>query len=383
MPSSSHQDGRATPVRILIVIGTRPEAIKMASVVAALKARRDVDCLVCSTGQHGAMLAETLADLGYAPDVGLDIMDVSRTLAEGLSAALLRLDEVIAAYGPDWVLVQGDTTSAAAGALAAFLRKVKVGHIEAGLRTGVAHAPFPEETYRRMISTVATLHFAPTQAARENLLRENIRAADIRVTGNTVIDALYAMRDRLKVEPLASRLDREFAWLGGDARRTLLVTAHRRENFGAGLRRLCDALLQLARRTDVEIVFPVHRNPAVRTPVQELLGARPHVHLLEPQSYSRFVHLMTRAHLLVTDSGGIQEECAALGRPALVIRDTTERQEGISTGTTRLIGTETERIVSEVARLLDDAAAHDAMARASSAYGDGAAGRRIAEALFA
>jgi UDP-N-acetylglucosamine 2-epimerase (non-hydrolysing) len=374
-------DGRTAPSRILIVIGTRPEAIKMASVIAELRARQDVECVVCSTGQHGSMLTETLEDLGYAPDQRLDIMDASRAPARNLSVALHRLDEAIAAYGPDWVLVQGDTTSAAAGALAAFLRKVKVGHIEAGLRTGTAWDPFPEEAHRRMISTVATLHFAPTQEARDNLLRENIRAADILVTGNTVIDALYAMRERLKVEPLTSRLTREFGWLDR-TRRTLLVTAHRRENVGAGLQRLCDALMRLAQRSDVEIVFPVHLNPAVRVPVRTHLEGIPHVHLLEPQPYSSFVHLMTRAHLLLTDSGGIQEECTALGRPALVVRDTTERGDGVRSGTTKLIGSETDQIVSEVTRLLDDASAHEAMSRASGVFGDGTAGRRIVESLF-
>lgn len=381
MTSPDCPDGRTAPSRVLIVIGTRPEAIKMASVIAELKARQDVECVVCSTGQHGSMLTETLEDLGYAPDQRLDIMDASRAPARNLSVALQRLDEAIAAYGPDWVLVQGDTTSAAAGALAAFLRKVKVGHIEAGLRTGTAWDPFPEEAHRRMISTVATLHFAPTQEARDNLLRENIRAADILVTGNTVIDALYAMRERLKVEPLASRLTREFGWLDR-TRRTLLVTAHRQENVGAGLQRLCDALMRLAQRSDVEIVFPVHLNPAVRTPVRTHLEGIPHVHLLEPQPYSCFVHLMTQAHLLLTDSGGIQEECTALGRPALVVRDTTERGDGVRSGTTKLIGSKTDQIVSEVTRLLDDASAHEAMSRASGVFGDGAAGRRIVESLF-
>ncbi len=381
MTSPDCPDGRTAPSRILIVIGTRPEAIKMASVIAELRARQDVECVVCSTGQHGSMLTETLEDLGYAPDQRLDIMDASRAPARNLSVALHRLDEAIAAYGPDWVLVQGDTTSAAAGALAAFLRKVKVGHIEAGLRTGTAWDPFPEEAHRRMISTVATLHFAPTQEARDNLLRENIRAADILVTGNTVIDALYAMRERLKVEPLTSRLTREFGWLDR-TRRTLLVTAHRRENVGAGLQRLCDALMRLAQRSDVEIVFPVHLNPAVRVPVRTHLEGIPHVHLLEPQPYSSFVHLMTRAHLLLTDSGGIQEECTALGRPALVVRDTTERGDGVRSGTTKLIGSETDQIVSEVTRLLDDASAHEAMSRASGVFGDGTAGRRIVESLF-
>jgi len=383
-PGASHMHSparRAGPLRIFIVIGTRPEAIKMASVIAALRSRRDVECRVCSTGQHGLMLTRTFEDLGYAPDQSLDILDAGRTLAGNLSVALQRLDEALAAYAPDWVLVQGDTTSAAAGAMAAFLRKVRVGHVEAGLRTGISADPFPEEAYRRMISTVTTLHFAPTQQARENLLRENIRAGDILVTGNTVIDALFAMRTRLNEEPLASQLEREFNWLDS-RRRILLVTAHRRENQGAGLRHLCEALLQLAHRSDIEIVFPVHSSPVVHQPVRALLEARPHIHLLEPQPYSRFIHLMTIAYLVLTDSGGIQEECTALGRPAFVIRDTTERAEGIQAGATRLIGCSPAQIVSEVTRFFDDASVGHNRLQASATFGDGSAGRRIVESLL-
>jgi len=369
--------------RVLLVVGTRPEAIKMAGVVSALRAAGGIEWHLCSTGQHQTMLTETLGDLGLAPHTDLGIMNDARNLSEIAAIAMQRLDAVIARYEPDWVLVQGDTTTAFAGAMAAFHRRVAVGHVEAGLRTWNRYSPWPEEINRKLVGAIATRHFVPTPAARENLRREGVPDADIVVTGNTVIDALLEMRARIERDPqLKAAIESEFAWLDR-SKRLILVTGHRRESFGEGFRQICTALAAVAEREDVEIVYPVHLNPNVRGPVGQLLGDKARIKLIDPLRYSRFVYLMSRADILLTDSGGIQEESPTLGKPALVMRETSERPEAIASGAVRLVGTKAERIVAEVARLLDDPVAYAAMTGRRNPYGDGTAGRKIIEALTA
>jgi UDP-N-acetylglucosamine 2-epimerase (non-hydrolysing) len=366
----------------MLVVGTRPEAIKMAGLVYELRRLGTIDWALVSTGQHRSMLDETLADLGIQPDVELRIMERASGLSEITAVALQSLTPVIADYAPDWVLVQGDTTTAFVAALAAFYQKVPVGHVEAGLRTWDRYSPWPEEINRKLVGAIATRHFAPTSWARDNLLKEGVKSEDIVVTGNTVIDALLHMRARLSADKeLIAALRMEFDWLDG-SKRLILVTGHRRESFGEGFREICLALKRLAARTDVEIVYPVHLNPNVRGPVHEILDREPRIHLVEPQGYSRFVYLMDRAHILLTDSGGIQEEGPSLGKPVLVMRHTSERPEAIQAGSARLVGTNAESIGREVGRLLDDPEAYASMARHQNPYGDGSASRRIIEELM-
>ncbi len=368
-------------MKLLIVIGTRPEAIKMAGLVAALRRRPGVEWRVCATGQHGTMLDETMAELGLVADVNLGIMKSASGLPAITAAALLGLGPVIESFKPDWVLVQGDTTTAMAASIAAFYQKVPVAHVEAGLRTWDRYSPWPEEVNRKIVGAVAAKHFAPTETARANLLAEGVPAEDVVVTGNTVIDALLAMRERTRTEPaLAQALKAEFAFLDPE-RPFILVTGHRRESFGDGFRQICLALREIARRGDVDVVYPVHLNPNVRAPVSELLSGEPHVHLLEPLGYSRFVHLMDRARILLTDSGGVQEEGPSLGKPILVMRDTSERPEAISAGSARLVGARADSIVAAVDELMSDPAAYAAMARPRHVYGDGLASERILAVL--
>lgn len=370
-------------MKVLLIIGTRPEAIKMAGLVYELRRRPDISWRLVSTGQHRSMLDETLDDLAIKPDLDLGIMQRSSSLADTTALAMQGLDPVIRDMAPDWVLVQGDTTTAMVGALAAFYHRARIGHVEAGLRTGNLSSPWPEEANRRLVGAIATRHFAPTTVARDNLLREAIAPETISVTGNTVIDALLDMQRRTREDVgLAAALQREFGWLDG-ARRMILVTGHRRESFGDGFRQICLALKRIAARGDVEIVYPVHLNPSVRGPVHELLGDDPAIRLIEPQRYSRFVHLMSRAHLLLTDSGGIQEEAPSLGKPVLVMRDTSERPEAIAAGTSRLVGTRVDDIVAQVGALLDDGGLYARMSRGVNPYGDGQASRRIIEDLSA
>lgn len=362
----------------MVVFGTRPEAIKMAPVVAALKATPGLETLVTVTAQHRQMLDQVLDLFGIVPDVDLDLMTPGQQLP-GLFAAILQgMSEVFARQRPDLVLVHGDTSTTLAAALAAFYARVPVGHVEAGLRTGNLAAPWPEEANRRLTAPLAALHFAPTSAARDNLLREGIDATQVHVTGNTVVDALLSVAERIASEPArADALAAGFDFLDRD-RRLVLVTGHRRENFGAGFEQICLALRDLAARGDVQIVYPVHLNPNVQDPVQRLLSGVPGVHLIEPLDYLPFVYLMTRAHLILTDSGGIQEEAPSLGKPVLVLRQTTERPEAVEAGTVRLVGTNRATIVTEASHLLDDPAAHAAMAMAHNPYGDGQAAARIA-----
>jgi UDP-N-acetylglucosamine 2-epimerase len=362
----------------MVVFGTRPEAIKMAPVVAALRATDGIETLVCVTAQHRQMLDQVLDLFGLVPDDDLDLMAPGQSLPDLFARILTGMTVVLEARRPDLVLVHGDTSTTLATALAAFYARVPVGHVEAGLRTGDLQAPWPEEANRRLTAPIAELHFAPTMRARDNLLGENLPAVGIHVTGNTVIDALLAVVGRIKAEPaLADSLAARFPFLD-PGKRLVLVTGHRRENFGQGFEQMCLAIRDLAERGDTQLLYPVHLNPQVQAPVNRILGGVAGVVLMEPQDYLPFVYLMTRAHLILTDSGGIQEEAPSLGKPVLVMRDTTERPEAVEAGTVRLVGTDRARIVAEATRLLDDAGAHATMARANNPYGDGRAATRIA-----
>lgn len=367
-------------MRILSVFGTRPEAIKMAPLVKAIDADADLTSLVCVTGQHRAMLDQVLALFQIVPDYDLDVMVPNQTLNGLVSRVMAALDPVLEAARPDRVLVHGDTSTALAAALCAFHRRIPVGHVEAGLRTYDLAQPWPEEMNRQVADRLCDLLFAPTPVAADNLRGERL-SGRILVTGNTVIDALFLALSRIDTDaPLRSALDQDFAFLD-PSRRLVLVTGHRRENFGAGFIAICEALARLAARADVEIVYPVHLNPNVREPVHRLLDGHSNVHLIAPLDYLPFVYLMRRSHLVLTDSGGVQEEAPSLGKPVLVMRDVTERPEAVAAGTVELVGTNADRITAAVARLLDDPARHGQFARRSNPYGDGQACRRIAAAL--
>jgi len=363
--------------RMLSIFGTRPEAVKMAPVVAELAAAPDFESLICVTAQHREMLDQVLDLFAIRPDFDLDLMQADQSLADLTAAVIHGLDPILNEVKPDWVLVQGDTTTVMAAALSAFYHRARLGHVEAGLRTDDKWQPFPEEINRRVASVVADLHFAPTARARQNLLREGVRPERILVTGNTVIDAL------LRVAELP------YAWDSGPLRqvpldrRLITVTAHRRENFGAPLEAVFEALRTLAEefRQDVHLVYPVHRNPNVAEPAYRLLSGVANISLVDPLDYLPMVHLLKRSHLVLTDSGGLQEEAPALGVPVLVLRQVTERPEAIEAGTARLVGTDRERILQEARRLLRDPEAHAQMARAANPYGDGRASARIVAAL--
>lgn len=369
-------------VRVMVLFGTRPEAIKMAPVVAAAQKHPGIDAHVCVTGQHRQMLDETMKVFGLSADSDLNIMKTNQTLTDITVGSLLGLQETLARWKPDWLLVQGDTTSAFAAALGAFYGRVKVGHVEAGLRTGDKTQPWPEEANRRLVSVVADRHYAPTEQARQNLLREGIPESDVSVTGNTVIDALLSISARLDQEPaLRAELDSRFGWMRDD-RKLVLVTGHRRESFGQGFHNICEALKQLAQRPDVQIVYPVHLNPNVRGPVFELLSGLDNVRLIEPVDYVSLVYLLKRCRFALTDSGGIQEEAPSLAKPVLVMRETSERMEAVDAGVAKLVGTDPARIVKEASRLLDDAKAYAAMSSGANPFGDGNAAQRIIEDLL-
>ncbi len=373
--------------KLLIVFGTRPEAIKMAPLISELRRHEVFDVRVCVTGQHREMLDQVLSVFRLRPDVDLDIMQPNQDLYDIAANVVLRLRPVLQAERPDRILVQGDTTTTFAASLAAFYAKIPVGHVEAGLRTGNPFAPWPEEMNRVLTSRLADLHFAPTEVSRDNLLRENVAADRIHVTGNTVIDALFEVVEHIRTNSeVRSSLDARFSFLNSE-RRLILVTGHRRENFGEGFESICRALRQLAEENDdVEIVYPVHLNPNVREPVQRILGndfpGSDRIHLIEPVDYVPIVYLMNRATLIVTDSGGIQEEAPSLGKPVLVMRSTTERPEAVTAGTVRLVGTDRAVIVEETMRLLRDPAHYESMSRAHNPYGDGKASERIAKVLM-
>lgn len=364
-------------LKVMTVFGTRPEAIKMAPVVKALEAAPDMEAIVTVTAQHREMLDQVLHLFSITPDYDLNIMSAGQTLYDVTTKALLGLKDVLEEAKPDVVLVHGDTTTTFAGALAAFYQEIPVGHVEAGLRTGNIYSPFPEEMNRKLTGSLTTYHFSPTSSAEKNLLKENISSEHLYVTGNTVIDAL---RTTVKEgyhfeEELLNSLDYE-------QKRIILVTTHRRENLGEPMRHVYRAIRRLVHEfDDIEVVFPVHRNPKVRSIVAEELGDTERVHLIEPLEYEPFANLMARSYLLMTDSGGIQEEAPALGKPVLVLRNTTERPEAVTAGTVKLVGTDEEAVFMTARRLLSDKEAYASMANSVNPYGDGEASRRIIEAL--
>lgn len=369
--------------RVLTVFGTRPEAIKMAPLVKRLAVAEGFDARVCVTAQHREMLDQVLRLFEITPDYDLDIMKPGQTLSGITSEILTRIEAPLQDFKPDIVLVHGDTSTTLATSLAAYYQKIPVGHVEAGLRTGNLLSPWPEEANRKLTAAITRLHFAPTEQSRSNLLAENVAAGSIHVTGNTVIDALLLVRAKLEADPaLASGLAARFAPVLREGSRLILITGHRRENFGGGFERICEAITTLARRyPDADFVYPVHLNPNVREPVMRILGAIGNVHLIEPLDYLPFVYLMIRSFAILTDSGGIQEEAPSLGKPVLVMRDTTERPEAVDAGTVRLVGTGTEQIVAGVISLMDEPDAYRAMAYAHNPYGDGCACERIQKVL--
>ncbi len=365
---------------ILVIFGTRPEAIKLFPVVAALRSDPRFRAVVCVSAQHRGLLDQVLSIAGIVPDHDLDLMRPNQSL-DSLTAALLTgLGQVMDTERPDRVIVQGDTATAMAGALAAYYRKVPVDHVEAGLRSGDIYQPWPEEVNRKIIGTIAALHFAPTEVSRAALLAENIPSHRVHVTGNTVIDALQWVGKRIAADPrLASDIaELEVRFAG---KRIIGVTSHRRENFGGGLESIAEAIRQIAARPDVAVVFPVHPNPNVRAVMNTALAGLPNVAMIEPLDYPNFARLLGVAEIMLTDSGGVQEEAPALGKPVLVMRETTERPEGVTAGTARLVGTQTTTIVTEIFRLLDDKAAYENMARAHNPFGDGHTAQRIVELL--
>ena len=369
-------------MRILTVFGTRPEAIKMAPLVTALASDPRFDGKVCVTAQHREMLDQVMALFGISADRDLNVMRPGQSLYSVTSEILSGLGDVLEDLRPDMVLVHGDTATTLSATLAAYFARIPIGHVEAGLRTGNLYSPWPEEGNRRVTGALASLNFAPTETSRASLLRENVSDDRIVVTGNTVIDALLEVVERIKSDPkLESNLSDRFPTLHPD-RRLVLVTGHRRESFGGGFERICEALLRLSDLfPEVDLVYPMHLNPQVREPVQRILGDRPNIHLIEPLDYLPFVWLMMRSYLILTDSGGIQEEAPSLGKPVLVLRDTTERPEALEAGTVELVGTDTDRIVEATARLLTDQSAYDRMSFAHNPYGDGKAVSRILDAL--
>jgi len=372
-------------LKVLSVFGTRPEAIKMAPVVKELEKHPDVfKSLVCVTAQHRQMLDQVLNLFDIKPDYDLNIMKPGQDLTDITCNVLQGLKPVLDKERPDIVLVHGDTSTTMAASIAAYYARIKVGHVEAGLRTGDKFSPFPEEMNRRVTGALTDIHFAPTEASRQNLLREGVADGAIFVTGNTVVDALISVSAMIAKDPeLNRKFAEEFSFLD-PAKRLILVTGHRRENFGAGFENICSALADIANRNpDVEILYPVHLNPNVQEPVKRILGAGniSNVHLIEPVDYLPFVYLMNRSYLIITDSGGVQEEAPSLGKPVLVMRDTTERPEAVQAGTVLLVGTDSATIVKEANALLDDGAAYQVMSMAHNPYGDGKAAQRISEAL--
>ena len=362
---------------ILVIFGTRPEAIKLFPVVQALQATPGLRVRTCVTAQHRGLLDQVLAIAGLTPDIDLDLMEPGQSLDRLTARLLVGLGKVMDDERPDRVLVQGDTATAMVGALAAYYRKVPVGHVEAGLRSGDIWQPWPEEVNRRIVAPIADQHFAPTQTAAAALLRENIDPATVHVTGNTVIDALHATRARIAAEPhLASALGPIAERFAG--KRIVLVTTHRRENFGDGMAGIAHAIRRIAERPDVAVLFPMHPNPNVVSVMDSVLGHPANVARIDPLDYPNFIRALSMAEVVLSDSGGVQEEAPALGKPVLVMRETTERPEGVAAGTARLVGTDQDRIVSEIFTLLDDKAAYSAMARAHNPFGDGHAAARIA-----
>jgi UDP-N-acetylglucosamine 2-epimerase (non-hydrolysing) len=369
-------------LRVLTVIGTRPEAIKLAPVVQRLALEEGVQSYLCLTGQHRDIVNPILKLFGLSADFDLRVMRKGQDLTDITQRILLGMRELFSKHSFDLVVVHGDTTSGFAAALSAFYAHIPVAHVEAGLRTGSLDAPWPEEGNRSLIGRLARLHFAPTEQARQNLLREGISDQAIFVTGNTVVDALYRIRDQVdQHRGLRLRMARRYPFLK-DGSKMILVTGHRRENFGDGLKQICDAIKRLARRDDVQVVYPVHPNPLVRDPVHRLLGDEPNIFLVEPLDYPDFVYLMDRCYFVLTDSGGVQEEAPCMGRPVLVMREKTERPEGLRAGVTRLVGTDADLIVRESDRLLSSPKIYQAMCKAPTLYGSGDAADQIVSIML-
>lgn len=369
--------------KVLLVFGTRPEAIKMAPLALKLQADNQYfEIKVCVTGQHRQMLDQVLELFGLKPDFDLNLMKPGQTLSDVTSGVLKGLEQVFEQWLPDVILVHGDTATTFAASLAAYYHKIKIGHVEAGLRTGDLYSPWPEEANRQLTGVLANYHFAPTQSSYDNLIKENVNPANIVVTGNTVIDALLQVKQKVEQDQtLVEQFQQQFSFLERE-KKLILVTGHRRENFGQGFLNICSALANLAKKyPDIQIVYPVHLNPNVQQPVNELLAGIENIHLIAPQDYLPFVYLMNRSYLILTDSGGIQEEAPSLGKPVLVMRDTTERPEAVEAGTVRLVGTDVNTIEMAVSDLLEDMSLYNAMATAHNPYGDGTACQKIIDFL--
>ncbi len=373
-------------IKVMSVFGTRPEAIKMAPIIKRLAVNQHFKSMVCVTAQHREMLDQVLALFDIAPDYDLDIMKSGQSLSDITCRVLQGLQPIFEKETPDIILVHGDTTTTMATALAAYYCRIRVGHVEAGLRTHNKFAPYPEEINRRLTAALADIHFAPTETAYNNLVREGVCPDNIFITGNTVVDALLETSRMLQHQPeLKDKLDEQFSFLSPD-KKLILVTGHRRENFGDGFENICRALAEIAQtHPDVDILYPVHLNPNVQEPVKRILGSSElaNIHLIEPLDYLPFVYSMTRCHFIITDSGGIQEEAPSLGKPVLVMRDTTERQDAVAAGTVKLVGTNKQKIVSEAMALLEDENRYREMCKTHNPYGDGLASQRIEEILSA
>jgi UDP-N-acetylglucosamine 2-epimerase (non-hydrolysing) len=372
-----------SPKKILIIFGTRPEAIKMAPLVHALAADDRFESKCCVTAQHREMLDQVLELFEITPDYDLDLMKSGQTLNDVTARIIQELKPVLQEFKPDLVLVHGDTATTFAASLAAYYEQIEIGHVEAGLRTGDIYSPWPEEANRRLTGVLAKYHFAPTETSKQNLLKENVAPNNIIVTGNTVIDALLMVKDKIENDDdLRTKLNNQFPILD-ENKKLILVTGHRRESFGQGFERICEALALTAKaHPETQILYPMHLNPNVRVPVSRILDGISNIHLIEPQQYLPFIYLMSRAYIILTDSGGIQEEAPSLGKPVLVMRDTTERPEAVEAGTVSLVGTNVEKIVSELTKLLTSEQAYKKMSFAHNPYGDGNACKRILNALI-
>jgi UDP-N-acetylglucosamine 2-epimerase (non-hydrolysing) len=368
---------------ILIVVGTRPEAIKMAPMVLELQKHTEVTMKLCVTGQHREMLDQVLELFDLTPDYDLAVMKAGQSLTDITTRIMLNIRDVFADFKPDLVLVHGDTTTTLATALAAYYAQIRIAHVEAGLRTGDIYSPWPEEINRKLTTSLAMRHYAPTELARENLINEGVNDASILVTGNSVIDAMHVIKNRFDNDAsFKAKIRENFTFLD-ESKKLVLVTGHRRESFGGGFEDICNALYELSQSHNVQIVYPVHLNPQVREPVERILAGKNNIFLLEPQEYLPFVYLMTQSDIILTDSGGIQEEGPSLGKPVLVMRETTERPEAISAGTVKLVGTNTNNIIEAVTLLLDDPVEYEKMSFAHNPYGDGKTCGRIARDIIA
>lgn len=370
------------PIKVLLVFGTRPEAIKMAPLVHALKEDPDFDTKVCVTAQHRQMLDQVLSLFEITPDYDLNIMKPGQSLSEITANILVNIERVLVESRPDLILVHGDTSTTLSAALAAYYQQIPIGHVEAGLRTGNIYSPWPEEANRKLTGAITQLHFAPTTTSKQNLLNEGVSSEKVFVTGNTVIDALFWVTQKISANTeMRTELAKNYAFLDA-GKKLILVTGHRRESFGEGFERICIALREVAAtHPEVQILYPVHLNPNVQEPVKRILEGVTNIYLISPQDYLPFVYLMSRAHIILTDSGGIQEEAPSLGKPVLVMRDNTERPEAVEAGTVKMVGTEVKAITSAIHTLLTDEHAYNAMSRAHNPYGDGQAVKRIVDMI--